>query len=491
MFSQHRSEVGARTPSYSLRKPLHGSVKLAVGLALLVMAELSAAALPVEPFWQSKDNKEREAFVPVQLPPGIKVMPTELEGPVFADEKGMTLYVWPQQQLRNGNLGDRSGNGESTCVDTIYKETSGLMSPYPPGFLLPDLDKRRSCEQVWKPKLAAADATPIGNWTLIKRKNGQMQWAYDGLPVYTSDRDRQPGDVLGGTQAIIVGEQGAARFPVGPPSDVPPELEIVPFRTGHMVITSKGYSVYSSDADAPNKSNCNDECLRDWAPVAAPQIAKPRGEWTVIERSPGVLQWAYRGKPLYTYRVEKRTRSMTGSDVPGWRNVFTQRAYSPPSEFTVQDSRIGQVLADASGKTIYLYHCNDDALDQQACDHPDAPQEYRLAICGNFDPKVCQETFPYVPARRGAKADSALWTAIDIDPNTGRRAKSGESGAITVWAYRDRPVYTYGEDEKPGDVNGDNYGEFNGARNGFKAFWLRDDYRDNVMGLSLKDLTRR
>lgn len=30
-------------------------------------------------------------------------------------------------------------------------------------------------------------------------------------------------------------------------------------------------------------------------------------------------------------------------------------------------------------------------------------------------------------------------------------------GAISVWAYRDRPVYTYGEDEKPGDVNGDNF----------------------------------
>lgn len=465
--------------------------KLALGVALLVMGELSRAALPVEPYWQSRDDQSREAIVATPLPAGIKVMPTELEGPVFADEKGMTLYVWPQQQLRNGNLGDRRKSGVATCDDTIYKETSGLMSPYPPGYLLPDLDKRRSCQQLWPPKLAPADAQPVGSWTVVKRKDGRAQWAYDGLPVYTSDLDRKPGDVLGGTNAIIVGEQGAVRLPVGPPSDVPPELEIVPFRTGHLVITSKGYSVYSSDADAPNKSNCNDQCLKEWAPVAAPQIAKPHGEWTIVERSPGVLQWSFRGKPLYTYRLEKRTRSMTGSDNPGWHNVFTQRAYSPPSEFTVHDSRIGQVLADASGKTIYLYHCNDDALDQQACDHMDSPQQYRLAICGNFDPKVCQETFPYVKAQPGAKADSGLWTVIEIDPNTGRRATQGQSGAIAVWAYRDRPVYTYGDDEKPGDVNGDNYGEFNGARNGFKAFWLRDDFRDNAMGLSLKDRLRR
>lgn len=465
--------------------------RLALGIALLAVVELSRAAPLAEPFWQSKDNPDRESFVSGPLPSDIKILPTELEGPVFADEKGMTLYVWPQQQLRNGNLGDRRNSGVSTCDDTIYKETSGLMSPYPPGFMLPDAAERRSCEQRWKPKLAPSDAKPVGEWTVVKRKDGRMQWAYDGLPVYTSDLDRKPGDVLGGTKAILVGEQGAVRFPVGPPSDVPPELEVVPFRTGHLVITSKGYSVYSSDADAPNKSNCNDECLKEWAPVAAPQIAKTHGDWSVVERSPGVRQWAFRGKPLYTYRLEKRTRSMTGVDNPGWHNVFTQRAYSPPSEFTIQDSRIGQVLADASGKTIYLYHCNDDALDQQSCDHVGSPQQYRLSICGNFDPKLCQKTFPYVRAQPGAKADSALWTVIDIDPTTGNRAMQGQSGAIAVWAYRDRPVYTYGDDEKPGDVNGDNYGEFNGARNGFKAFWLRDDYRDNVMGWSLKDLTRR
>src|SRR5262249_29980248 len=130
---------------------LGGPAKAVLGVALLVVTELGRAALPAEPFWQSKDNQEREASVSMQLPPGIKVMPTELEGPVVADEKGMTLYIWPQQQLRNGNLGDRRNSGVSTCDDTIYKETSGLMSPYPPGFLLPDLDRRRSCDQLWKP----------------------------------------------------------------------------------------------------------------------------------------------------------------------------------------------------------------------------------------------------------------------------------------------------------------------------------------------------
>jgi len=471
-------------------KQVRKAAQAAFGMALLVAGGLSngmAQAAPTEPFWQAKDSKDRETSVPTPLPPGIKVMPTELEGPVFADEHGMTLYTWPLQGLRNGNLGDRRKSGVATCDDTIYQETSGLMSPYPPGFLLPDLDKRRSCDQLWKPVIAPADAVPVGKWTVAKRKNGQPQWAYDGLPVYTSDRDHQPGDVLGGTNAIGVGEQGAVRFPVGPPAESPPELDVIPFRTGHMVITNKGMSVYVSDADTAGKSNCDEVCLQTWSPVSAPQTAKPRGDWSIVERSPGIRQWAYRGKPLYTYLLEKRTRSMTGIDVPGWHNVFTQRAYAPPAEFTVQDSRIGQVLADANGKTIYLYHCNDDAMDQQSCDSPESPQQYRLAICGNFDAKVCQETFPYVKAAPGAKADSSLWTVMNIDPNTGTRAVAGQGGAISVWAYRDRPVYTFGGDKRPGDANGDDYGEFNGARNGFKAFWLRDDYRDNVIGRSPKD----
>jgi predicted lipoprotein with Yx(FWY)xxD motif len=461
-----------------------------LGVALFVGAgQLTLAA--TGPYWQPKDSQDRESYVRAPMPPGIQVIQTELEGPVFATAEGKTLYTWPLGGLRNGNAGDRSKSGVSTCDDTIYKETSGYMSPYPPGFLLPDLDQRRSCEQLWPPVLAPADAKPIGKWSIVKRKNGQTQWAYDDYPVYTSDLDRKPGDVLGGSNAISGGAAGIVRRPIGPTPDAPPELAVVPFRTGHMLTTHKGFSVYTSDADEPGKSNCKGECLSDWNPVLAPQTAKPKGDWSVVERSPGIKQWAYRDKPLYTYIHEKRTRSVTGSDIPGWRNAFTQRALPPPQDFTVQDSRIGQVLADANGKTIYLYACNDDALDQQTCDHPGSPQAYRMAICGNFDPKVCQQTFPYVKASPGAKAESSLWSVMTIDPDTGRRVEAGQeadqAGAIQVWAYRERPVYTYGDDRKPGDANGDSFGEFNGQRNGFRAFWLRDDYRNNVIGRSAGD----
>ncbi len=83
------------------------------------------------------------------------------------------------------------------------------MSPYPPGFLLPELEfapeLRSSCGRRC---CAPADAKPVGKWTVVKRKNGRTQWAYDGYPVYTSSLDKKAGDVFGGTNALAGGAQG-------------------------------------------------------------------------------------------------------------------------------------------------------------------------------------------------------------------------------------------------------------------------------------------
>jgi predicted lipoprotein with Yx(FWY)xxD motif len=193
-----------------------------------------------------------------------------------------------------------------------------------------------------------------------------------------------------------------------------------------------------------------------------------------------VRQWAFRKQPLYQYAGDySQADSLKGSDVPGWHNVFMQMTPPPPREFTVQDTTIGQVLADARGKTIYVYFCADDALDQLGCDHPSETQAYRLAMCGGGDALRCLKTFPYVLAPKSAHSDRGAWSAVDIDPMTGRFAQPGQAGALHVWAYRDRPVYTYAGDQVAGDINADSHGEFRGEREGFKAFWLRDDYYDN------------
>jgi len=430
-------------------------------------------------YWQPPDSPDKEAYIEEPLPPGFQVIVTPLEGPVFADARGRTLYVWELRSQRNGQVGDRPGR-PSSCTDEVIRVSVGFMSPYPAGLLLPDLDSRVSCVSVWPPVLAPDDAEPVGKWSVIARNDGTRQWAYDGQPLYTSILDRQAGDVRGGTKMRSGGDAGAGRDPAAPRSLIPPAFEVVQSSTGRLVLLKNGYSVYSWDGDEPNKSNCHGDCLNSWNPVAAPENVTEKGGWTTFERAPGINQWAFRGKPLYTSNFDTDERSFMGSDVPGWHNVYTQRAPFPPDSFTVQDAIFGgQVLADARGRTIYLYNCIEDTLDQLACNNPDTTQAYRLAICGNGDPALCRETFPYVEAPPDATSASPLWSVIAIDPNTGHSAAPDRADALHVWAYLGRPVYTYAGDAEPGVLNGQGLGEFAGTRNGYRAFILRDIFQDS------------
>ncbi|HEY6644383.1 hypothetical protein [Povalibacter sp.] len=430
------------------------------------------AATPQAPAASAAPGTEQYESVP--MPPGFQVVVSELEGPVFADASGRTLYQWPVKTLRNGAVGERKR--QPTCDHTKYRVNSGLMSPYPPGLELPEVDTRPSCLDVWPAVIAGSDAKAIGKWSVIERKDGIRQWAYDGNALYTSVLDEQPGDVYGGTFRRTGGDAPGERKPIGPPSMIPPQFTIVPSLAGRMLVTSDARSVYAYAKDAPGKSNCLADCARQWTPVLAPAYAKDRGEFSIVQREPGIRQWAFRNQPLYTRVADEKARTQSGSDVPDWSNVYTQRAPAPPADFTTQDSVSGIVLADKQGKTVYLYNCGDDALDQLACDHPDSPQAYRFTVCGAGDPQRCLENFPYVLAAKGAKSNNRIWSVMQIDPMTGKRAAPGQPGALSVWAFRKRPVYTMFRDSKPGDVQGDTWGEFYGLRNGYKAFWLRDDF---------------
>jgi predicted lipoprotein with Yx(FWY)xxD motif len=415
-----------------------------------------------------------EAYVHVPMPPHFKVEPTELDGPVFADAQGHTLYKWPFRQMRVGDTGDPLG--ESDCTNTKATVSSGFMSPYPPGLALPDLATRPSCTQKWPPEIAAADAKPVGSWSLITRADGRKQWAYQGHALYTSSLDHRPGDVLGGDTFNHRGDGPADREPVQPPPDIPSGFAVSSTRVGRLLQTETHFSVYTSDRDGADKSNCDEVCANTWMPMLAPASARPHGDWSLFERSPGVLQWAFRKKPLYRYALDVAARSLQGSDVPGWHNVYTQLAPPPPAVFTVQTTTTGEVLADAHGHTLYMYFCGDDAVDQLGCDHPTETQVYRLAMCGGGDVERCLKTFPYVLASKEERSSNRLWSIVDIDPQTGRFATPGEHGALRVWAYRDRPIYTYAGDHAPGDFFADGIGEFRGQREGYKAFWLRDDF---------------
>lgn len=422
---------------------------------------------------QGASKQAVEDYAPAPMPPGFQVIATELDGPVFADSRGRTLYKWPKKALRSGEDAGDSEN-KPTCDNRVYRTNAGLMTPYPGGFELPEVETRPSCADAWPPVLADEGARPVGKWTIVSRPDGLKQWAYDKWPLYTSALDKRPGDVLGGSTLFDFAEAGALRYPVAPDPNIPSQFRIHSTMAGRLVTVKDGWSVYASADDRRHKSNCADACLQTWEPILAAAYARAVGEWTTFERAAGVRQWAFRGMPVYRYRNDSKLHAQDGGDVPGWRNVYTQAAPDPPKDLSLKVTSIGLVLGDKAGRTIYRYICTDDAYDQLACDHPDTPQAYRFTVCGGGSPERCVKAFPYVLAPAGAKSANRTWSTMYIDPETGRRTANGQAGALHVWTFRDRPVYTFADDKKPHDLNAHSWGEFNGTRNGFKAAVYRD-----------------
>ncbi|MDB5981395.1 MAG: putative exported protein [Pseudomonas sp.] len=87
--------------------------------------------------------------------------PAMVKDGMMVDHKGMTLYTYDKDK----------GKDTSMCTD--------------------------KCAENWPPMMAPADAKASGKWTMVKRADGTMQWAFDGMPLYTFKMDAKPGDMKG------------------------------------------------------------------------------------------------------------------------------------------------------------------------------------------------------------------------------------------------------------------------------------------------------
>jgi predicted lipoprotein with Yx(FWY)xxD motif len=81
---------------------------------------------------------------------------------------------------------------------------------------------------------------------------------------------------------------------------------------GEVLTDSKGMTLYTFDKDADGKSACNGPCTGNWPPLMASAGAIPMGDYTIITRADGGKQWAYKSKPLYTWKNDKAPGDITG-----------------------------------------------------------------------------------------------------------------------------------------------------------------------------------
>lgn len=108
---------------------------------------------------------------------------------------------------------------------------------------------------------------------------------------------------------------------------VPPEVQIIAEGDRLVMRSLDGAKpLYTFDKDEPGKSNCVDRCLAAWPALAAKPGAKATGKWTVIARPDGTPQWAYDGKPVYTF-VRDTESAATGDGMGGvWHLLPTAPA---------------------------------------------------------------------------------------------------------------------------------------------------------------------
>jgi predicted lipoprotein with Yx(FWY)xxD motif len=81
---------------------------------------------------------------------------------------------------------------------------------------------------------------------------------------------------------------------------------------GKVLTNDKGMTLYVFDKDSGGKSACNGPCAGNWPPLTASDSAMPMGDYSVFTREDGTKQWAYKGRPLYTWKDDKKTGDITG-----------------------------------------------------------------------------------------------------------------------------------------------------------------------------------
>ena len=90
-----------------------------------------------------------------------------------------------------------------------------------------------------------------------------------------------------------------------------------------ILVDLKGRGLYTYDGDWDRtRSLCNDQCRLLWPPIFASAEAKPKGQFTIVNRQDGKKQWAYKGKALYRWVSDQKRGDAGGDGIMGvWHLV--------------------------------------------------------------------------------------------------------------------------------------------------------------------------
>ena len=321
---------------------------------------------------------------------------------------------------------------EDSVFGTILAEASGRII-----YLFTDDEREKSncaggCARAWPPLLTVGDpvagegvnADRLGT---IAREDGYTQVTYNGWPLYYFARDEKPGDTSGqyGTWFVVSIHGG----PIQNNAAVNTTEDSV---FGTILAEVSGRIIYLFTDDEREKSNCAGGCARAWPPLLT--VGDPvAGEGVnadrlgTIAREDGYTQVTYNGWPLYYFARDEKPGDTSGQ----YGTWFVVTVHGGPIQNnaavnTTEDSVFGTILAEVSGRIIYLF--TDDEREKSNC----------AGGCARAWPPLLTVGDP--AAGEGVNAE-LLGTIARED-------------GYTQVTYNGWPLYYFARDEKPGDTSG-------------------------------------
>ncbi len=166
------------------------------------------------------------------------------------------------------------------------------------------------CAAAWPPLLSEVlptlPAGVPGKLSLVKRKDGASQLAYNGWPLYFWVQDKKAGDTTGQ-------EVGKVWYAVNP---APVVSTSTTGDLGEHLVAANGMTLYLFTKDEPNVSNCYDNCAVAWPPLLSAYLPAEKGsKLATTARKDGALQVTYDGWPLYFWAGDKKAGDLTGQNV--------------------------------------------------------------------------------------------------------------------------------------------------------------------------------
>lgn len=376
-----------------------------------------------------------------ELPGPTDPMPKDVtvsltyEGAIYGNAKGMTLHY-----TRSDAEAGKSSCTDDKSLDAFHDGTLFYYKlPYPYEGV-----GRRSCVEKWPPFEPSADAQPVGKFSIIQRPDGKRQWAHNGRPLYTSIVDRFPGEV---SEAV------GTRRPLPAPVYLPAGLQIVKTVFGVTLADKTGKTLYSRATDTKDSSSCDTACVRQFPPVLAGAGGAANGRWSVIKRGDGQRQWAFDGKPLYTYAADEGLADVSGASVAGWSPVVLLAVPPPPEGIKIVVTPEGPVYVDRHGMSIYILTCHEENNDRLSCGREGDSAGIWHGLCGG--PERCADNFKLIKVTDDtARKDDPMWSVRAVDLKNPLRILDDESKGTKVWQYNRRLVFTYGGDVEPGEIFG-------------------------------------